>query len=222
MGSSHSVQSKSLNKSTRSLIKLTQERRTHYHLRGESPISDDAIETLVQNATKHVPTAWNTQSSRVVLLLKEEHKKVWDIAISVIEGLVQAGVVPKEMFENYTKPKLEAFKAAYGTVLLFVDYESLAATKEKYAIYADKVDTFALEANAMAEYLIWVSFHSEGLGASLQHYNPLIDEQVAKSWDIPSTWKLEGQIVFGTPSETEKLEEKEFDPIESRFRVYGK
>lgn len=169
MGSS---QSKPFNKNTRSLIKLTQDRRTHYKLLGKSPISDSDIATLVKNATKHVPTAWNTQSSRVVLLLKDEHKKVWDIAISVIEGLVQAGAVPKEMFENYTKPKLEAFKAAYGTVschakfyfglfqpltssqvLLFVDYESLAATKEKFAIYADKVDTFALEANAMAEYL---------------------------------------------------------------------
>lgn len=116
MGCIQSRQRKPFNETTRSLIKLTQERRTHYKLLGESPISDDAIETLVQNATKHVPTAWNTQSSRVVLLLKEEHKKVWDIAISVIEGLVQAGAVPKEMFENYTKPKLEAFKAAYGTV----------------------------------------------------------------------------------------------------------
>ncbi|CAI7678081.1 unnamed protein product [Penicillium manginii] len=213
-------QSKPFNKNTRSLLKLTQERRTHYKLLGKSPISDDDLETLVRNATKHVPTAWNTQSSRVVLLLKDEHKKVWDIAISVIEGLVKAGAVPKEMFEDYTKPKLEAFKAAYGTILLFVDYKSLEATKEKFAIYADKVDTFALEANAMAEYLIWLSLESEGLGASLQHYNPLIDDQVAKTWDIPSSWKLEGQMVFGTPGE--KIEEKEFDPIEPRFRVFGK
>ncbi|KAJ5243272.1 uncharacterized protein N7469_001599 [Penicillium citrinum] len=213
-------QSKPFNKSTRSLLKITQERRTHYKLLGKSPISDNEIETLVQNATKYVPTAWNTQSSRVILLLNDEHKKVWDIALSVIEGLVKAGGIPRDMFENYTKPKLEAFKAAYGTVLLFVDYESLAATKEKFAIYADKVDTFALEANAMAEYLIWISLQSEGLGANLQHYNPLIDDQVAKTWDIPSSWKLEGQIVFGTPAE--KVEEKEFDPIESRFKVYGK
>lgn len=109
-------QSKPFNKSTRSLLKLTQERRTHYKLLGKSPISDNEIETLVQNATKYVPTAWNTQSSRVVLLLNDEHKKVWDIALSVIEGLVKAGGVPKDMFENYTKPKLEGFKAAYGTV----------------------------------------------------------------------------------------------------------
>lgn len=69
-------------------------------------------------------------------------------------------------------------------------------------------------------YVVWISFQSEGLGASLQHYNPLIDDQVAKTWDIPSSWKLEGQMVFGTPGE--KIEDKDFDPIEPRFRVYGK
>lgn len=68
--------------------------------------------------------------------------------------------------------------------------------------------------------VVWITFQSEGLGASLQHYNPLIDDLVAKTWDIPSSWKLEGQIVFGTPGE--KIEEKEFAPIKPRFRVYGK
>lgn len=68
--------------------------------------------------------------------------------------------------------------------------------------------------------VVWITFQSEGLGASLQHYNPLIDDLVAKTWDIPSSWKLEGQIVFGTPGE--KIQEKEFAPIQPRFRVYGK
>jgi hypothetical protein len=34
-----------------------------------------------------------------------------------------------------------------------VDYESLAPIKEKFAIYADKFDPFALESNAMSQYL---------------------------------------------------------------------
>lgn len=79
---------------------------------------------------------------------------------------------------------------------------------------------FLIVWDALTANLVWISLQSEGLGANLQHYNPLIDDQVAKTWDIPSSWKLEGQIVFGTPAE--KVEEKEFDPIESRFKVYGK
>ena len=38
-------------------------------------------------------------------------------------------------------------------VLFFVDYEALAPIKEKFAIYADKFDPFALESNAMSQYL---------------------------------------------------------------------
>lgn len=38
-------------------------------------------------------------------------------------------------------------------VLFFVDYDSLAPIKEKFAIYADKFDPFAQESNAMSQYL---------------------------------------------------------------------
>lgn len=38
-------------------------------------------------------------------------------------------------------------------MLFFVDFEALNATKEKFAAYADKFDPFALESNAMSQYL---------------------------------------------------------------------
>ena len=37
-----------------------------------------------------------------------------------------------------------------------------------------------------------------GFGASLQHYNPLIDEAVAKQWHINPNWKLIAEMPFGT------------------------
>ncbi|KAJ5151141.1 uncharacterized protein N7482_010393 [Penicillium canariense] len=208
------------NPATSTLLEVVKARRTYYGLKAESPISDDAIESIVQDSVLHVPSSFNTQTSRVVLLLKEEHQKVWDIAIGAMEGLVAAGAVPKEMFENHTKPKLEAFRAAYGTVLFFVDYESLAPIKEKFAIYADKFDPFALESNAMSQYLVWLALEAEGFGANLQHYSPLIDDQVTKTWNLPASWKLDAQLVFGVP--TSGAGEKTFAPIEDRFKVFGK
>ncbi|KAJ5368957.1 uncharacterized protein N7496_008717 [Penicillium cataractarum] len=208
------------NPATSTLLEVVKARRTYYGLKAESPISDDVIERIVQDSVLHVPSSFNTQTSRIVLLLKEEHKKVWDIAISAMEGLVAAGHVPKEMFENHTKPKLDAFRAAYGTVLFFVDYESLAPIKEKFAIYADKFDPFALESNAMSQYLVWLALEAEGFGANLQHYSPLIDEQVTKTWNLPASWKLDAQLVFGVP--TSEPGEKTFEPLENRFKVFGK
>ncbi|PWY65903.1 Nitroreductase [Aspergillus eucalypticola CBS 122712] len=215
-----STQPQFKNPATTSLLELVKARRTYYGLKAESPISDDAIESIVANAVLHVPSSFNTQTSRVVLLLKEEHQKVWDIAIAAMEGLVAAGTLPKENFENQTKPKLEAFRAGYGTVLFFVDYDSLAGIKEKFAIYADKFDPFALESNAMSQYLIWTALESEGFGANLQHYSPLVDGQIQKQWNLPASWKLDAQLVFGVP--TSEPGEKAFAPLEDRFKVFGK
>lgn len=106
------------NPATATLFELVKERRSLYGLKAESPIPDDTIERIVQDAVLHVPSSFNTQTSRVVLLLKEEHKKVWDIAISAMEGLVASGKLSEEAFENSTKPKLNSFRAAYGTVSL--------------------------------------------------------------------------------------------------------
>ncbi|CAK46699.1 putative nitroreductase HBN1 [Aspergillus awamori] len=215
-----STQPQFKNPATTSLLELVKARRTYYGLKAESPISDDAIESIVADAVLHVPSSFNTQTSRVVLLLKEEHQKVWDIAIAAMEGLVAAGHLPKENFENQTKPKLEAFRAGYGTVLFFVDYDSLAGIKEKFAIYADKFDPFALESNAMSQYLVWTALESEGFGANLQHYSPLVDEQIQKQWNLPASWKLDAQLVFGVP--TSEPGEKAFAPLEDRFKVFGK
>lgn len=68
--------------------------------------------------------------------------------------------------------------------------------------------------------IVWLALESEGFGANLQHYSPLIDEQVAKTWNLPASWKLDAQLVFGTP--TSQPDEKTFESIENRFKVFGK
>jgi predicted oxidoreductase (fatty acid repression mutant protein) len=51
----------------------------------------------------------------------------------------------------------------------------------------------------------------------LQHYNPLIDEAVAKEFKVPSSWRLAGEMVFGT--EVAKPGEKDYTPIDERVLV---
>lgn len=67
---------------------------------------------------------------------------------------------------------------------------------------------------------VWVALQSEGFGANLQHYTPLVDEGIQKQWNLPASWKLDAQLVFGTP--TGEPSEKAFAPIEDRFKVFGK
>lgn len=70
------------------------------------------------------------------------------------------------------------------------------------------------------EFTVWLALEAEGFGANLQHYSPLIDEQVTKTWNLPASWKLDAQLVFGVP--TSEPGEKTFEPLENRFKVFGK
>ena len=70
----------------------------------------------------------------------------------------------------------------------------------------------------MLQFIIWTALEEAGLGASLQHYNPIIDEAVKKEWHIPANWKLISEMPFGKP--TAKAGEKEFAPLETRVLVY--
>ena len=88
-------------------------RRTIYGLEAKSPIPDERIIEIVNETMKHVPSSFNSQSARAIVLLKAEHQKLWDIAIEVLRA-----VVPAEKFPP-TEAKLNSFKAAYGTVLWF-------------------------------------------------------------------------------------------------------
>ena len=52
-------------------------RRSYYQISNESPVADEEIVRIIHETVKHVPSAYNSQSTRIVLLLREEHKKLW-------------------------------------------------------------------------------------------------------------------------------------------------
>lgn len=102
--------------STDALVQAAQNRRTIYKLGKNSPVADAKIEELVNAAILNVPSSFNTQSTRLVVLLRDEHDRLWDLAIEAFGGLVATGAIPEEMWKNQTLPKIQGFKAAYGTV----------------------------------------------------------------------------------------------------------
>lgn len=85
-------------------------RRSIYPLSNTSPISDAKIQDIIKQTITHIPSSFNSQTTRVVLLVKEEHEKLWEIVKEVLKG-----VVPAEGWAA-TEGKLNMFKAAYGTV----------------------------------------------------------------------------------------------------------
>ena len=187
------------------------ERRSIYAISKESPISDERIQEIVEDIVKHVPSAFNSQTTRTVILLGEYHDKLWDITMEALRK-----IVPANNFAS-TEAKINSFKSGHGTVLFFEDFALVEALQQQFELYKDNFPVWALQTSGMMQFSVWTAFAIEGLGASLQHYTELIDEQVKKEFNIPESWKMLAQMPFGKI--VKGAGEKEFNPIEDRVKV---
>ena len=186
-------------------------RRTHYALNKEIQVSDEAIQSLLEDAVLHTPSAFNSQSARVVLLLNGKHDTLWSITREALRK-----IVPAESFKP-TDDKINAFAAAYGTVLFFEDTAVVKGLQEAFPLYQHNFPIWSTESSGMLQYVVWSGLAAQGVGASLQHYNELIEENVKETFDLPETWKLVAQMPFGNP--VAPLREKEFLPLDGRLLV---
>ncbi|MDK4527438.1 nitroreductase family protein [Kingella kingae] len=195
------------------LQQIAEIRRSVYALNKDLPIAASEVAQIVEHAIKHTPSSFNSQSTRAVVLFGAEHEKLWDIAINELRK-----IVPAENFQP-TEDKLNMFKAAAGSVLFFEDQKVVKGLQEQFVAYAANFPVWADHADAMTQYAIWTTLAAAGVGANLQHYNPVIDAEVAKTWNIPADWTLRAQLVFGGIAAP--AGEKAFNPIEERFQVHG-
>ncbi|NBI06975.1 nitroreductase family protein [Senegalia massiliensis] len=187
------------------------ERRSIYNISDSSPISDEKIKEIIEESVKHTPTAFNSQSGRVILLLNDKHKRFWDITEDALRK-----VVPEGQFEP-TEQKIESFRKGYGTILFFEDQDTVESLKEQFPLYKESFPIYSLESSGMLQYNIWTGLAINGLGASLQHYTELIEEDVKSEWNIDKSWKLLAQLPFG--KKEEDAGEKEFLPLDKRVKI---
>ena len=159
-----------------------------------------------------MPSAFNSQSTRIVLLLNDQHIKFWENAKTVLKDVMG----PDRDFEP-TNQRINGFEHAYGTILYFEDEDVIKSLQEQMPSYADNFANWAVQTNAMHQYAIWTALSSKGIGASLQHYNPLVDQVTTQTFDIPASWKLVAQMPFGDIEE--QAGEKEIYPTNQRFII---
>lgn len=196
------------------LQQLAEKRRSIYALSNQLPVSSDDVVKLVEHAILHTPSAFNSQSARIVVLFGDDHSKLWDIT----EETLKAIVGDEEKFKG-TKDKIAGFRAGAGTILFFEDKGVVRSMQEAAPLYADKFPIWAHQTSAMHQYVIWTALASLDIGANLQHYNPVIDQKVAEEWSISEDWELNAQMVFGAIEQP--AGDKAFKPVEERMKVFG-
>lgn len=166
-------------------------RRSEYALDDRGVPADEVV-ARVRSIAGAVPSSFNSQSARAYFLLGDDHRKFWGI----VGDALREKVGDPEAFKR-TEAKLAGFSAAAGTILFYEMDQVTEGLIEKYPSYRDLFPQWAEHGNAMLQFAAWVAIRDMGLGANIQHYNPLIDARVAEVFGIPDGQRLVAQMVFG-------------------------
>ncbi|KAL6788771.1 nitroreductase [Trichoderma sp. SZMC 28012] len=198
------------------LLKLLLKRRTTHYLGKDRELDNQVVIKILREALLVAPSFFNAQTTRIVLLLDDENEKLWEL---VKECLAKHS--KDKSLGLDTMEKLNGFKQANGTILFFEDRSAISHLREipRYNRYQTYFDSWSEQTNAIHQYVVWAALCAQGLGVALQHYNPLIDQEIAAKWNIDSNWQLIAQLVFGKPMG--KPKEKTSTPFEQRVFIYG-
>ena len=196
-----------------SFLDHIKQRRTIYAVGKNVPLTPEQIESVIKEAVNHSPSAFNSQTSRIVTLFGDSHLQFWNIVRETLRK-----IVPDAAFEG-TNAKINSFAAGYGTVLFYEDQDVVKALQEQFALYADNFPVWSEHSSAIAQFAVWTALSEQNIGASLQHYNPIVDAEIAEVFDIPTNWKLRAQLVFG--SIEAPAGEKTFMAEADRFKTFN-
>lgn len=166
------------------LKKILEKRRSIYNIGNDLPISEDEVTTLVKDLTELVPDAFDMKSARVIILFNEKHYFFWDTVFNIFDGKI-------------SREKIESFKSGAGTILYFYDKNVVQVLQEKFPLYAQNFPIWANQANGMLQFTIWSGLAEKGIGANLQHYNPVIDKKIKEIFNIPESYEFVAQMPFG-------------------------
>lgn len=166
-------------------------RRSEYMLDSQG-VDVDAVVSVLRGIAGKVPSSFNAQSARMFVLAGEDHRRFWGI----VEDVLRERSKDPERFRG-TQAKLAGFSAAAGTILFYEVDTKTEELMEEHPSYRDLFPQWAEHGNAMMQFAFWTAIADMGLGANIQHYNPIVDARVAEEFGIPDGYRLIAQMVFG-------------------------
>lgn len=191
---------------------LAKNRRSIYALGDNLPQSPDEIFELIKETVKNSPSAFNSQTVRTVVLFNDASDHVWDIVEDTLKGMVKN---PDDFAQ--TKAKIASFRAGFGTVLFLTDMDIVHNLEKQYPAYADNFQPWSEQAIGGAQQAVWTALAEQNIGASLQHYNPIIDDEIHDFFNLPANWQLRAEMPFG--SIESPAGDKDFLPEDQVFKL---
>jgi predicted oxidoreductase (fatty acid repression mutant protein) len=105
-------------------------------------------------------------------------------------------------------------------VLFFDDATAYALLSPRFQAQAKLYPEWEEHSSGMNQLIAWTALSAEGVGASLQHYQPGITPYLQEKYGVDASWGLKAQLVFGgvigeVPGAKEKTH------LERSLVVYG-
>lgn len=64
----------------------------------------------------------------------------------------------------------------------------MQASADKFKLYADQFPQWSEHSSGIAQAYTWIALSECGVGASLQHYGNLIQDDLRAIWGLPESW----------------------------------
>lgn len=190
---------------------LIKNRRSIYALGQNSDYSVEEIVATIRETQKDVPTAFNSQTSRLVVVTGEANTKFWNLILDV-----QKQVLDQATWD-FMSPIMEGSKNAIGTVLFFEDRDAVATMPTQ----GQRTEAYKQNNSANAQFATWLALAEMNLGGSLQHFNvgyeQGFDKAIREMFNLPDSYELIAQMPFG--SIEQEAGEKEYIDSEVQVQV---
>jgi predicted oxidoreductase (fatty acid repression mutant protein) len=194
-----------------SILELFSKRHSFYDINNTPPIDAEDIIRIITKCLELYPSPFNSQSSRLMVLFNSEHSRFWALVQQTL-----LATAPKDKEEAVIK-RIQSFATSYGTILYFIDKSIITNQEQQMPLYAENFMNWASQSSAILQFMIWSALAEQNIGASLQHYNPLIDKMVTEEYQIPSKWELVAQMPFGGIKSIPKLHQ--FENIDDKIII---
>lgn len=195
-------------------LDLLEKRRSIYTIGTNSDYTKEEITERIRDVVKQVPTAFNSQTTRVVVLFDEAKDKFWDHIYDVQKDVLEGDVW--EMMSG----TITGSKNGIGTVLFFEDIDAV----KQMPAQGIRGEAYKQNNNANAQYAVWLALTEMDLGATLQHFNvgyeQGFDRGTKEMFDLPDSYEMLAQMPFG--SIEQEAGEKDHIDTDEQVKVFEK
>ena len=189
------------------LTELAKDRRSQYVIGDNTDLTNEEIVERITKIVREVPSASNSQTTRVAFVFGDKNVELWDHILDVQKDVLQG-----DRWERMSGV-MEGAKNGVGTIIFF---EDLKAVREM-PTSPSRVEVYKQNNDANVQYATWLALTEMGLGGTLQHmnvgYEQGFDKSVKELLGLPEHWEMQAQMPFGSiegePGEKEYIADNE-------------